>query len=225
MLFESAWGESKIPGKFVNFVQFEGNALFDHDELAKRVPVGRGTYLSEEFMRLYAEEIRGYYSSHGFHHVIVHPDFRVREGIFTIKIYEKLEQPENPQKAFRDVERMIALDDMELDNVKKRETIQQVLFAYMELDRIQLDKIALQRENIMHHNALQLKEQRERVIENQALWDRIQEHKMLMIMRMRDNAMRRLEQMKSIQAYRDKYGEEDVEIPYLDTWKEGKFLP
>jgi hypothetical protein len=222
----NAWGDvSKPSGVFVNFVQFEGNTLWDHDTLARRVPVGEGTILSREFMRLFAEEIRGYYSSQGFHHVIVHPDYRVKDGIFTIRIYENQEHPENPQKAFREVQRMMARDNVDLDLDGVKTAVRQVMLAYQENEILLAEKILRQRENILLYNSLQLKEQRGRVLATMALRERIQGQMNRLIVRMRENATRRLEQMNIIQSYLDSHKEEDLTLPYLDTRQESKFLP
>jgi len=222
----NAWGDvSKPSGVFVNFVQFEGNTLLDHETLARRVPVNDGAMLSPEFMRLYAEEIRGYYSSQGFHHVIVYPDYRVRDGIFTIKIYENQESPKNPQKAFREVQRMMARDNVDLDPDGVKTAVRQVMLAYQENESILADKILQQRENILRYNSLQLKEQRERVLETMALREKIQDQMNMLTVRMRGNAIRRLEQMNIIQSYLDSHKEEELNLPYLDTRQEAKFLP
>ncbi len=223
--FFSGTAASKSSDPFVTFVQFEGNTFFDHDELARRVPVGKGIFLSREFMRLFADEILGYYSSKGFHHVIAHPDYRVRDGVFTINIYENEERPKNPQKAFRTVQRMLARDDVELDLDRRKDAVLQVLLAYEENDRNKNDEIALQRENILRYNSLRLSEQRERVLQARLLMERIQDHKSMINLRMRNNAIRRLEQMKVIQSYLDSQKEVDVLLPYLDTQKEANFLP
>ncbi|PIQ98854.1 MAG: hypothetical protein COV66_13195 [Nitrospinae bacterium CG11_big_fil_rev_8_21_14_0_20_45_15] len=226
LFYGNAWGdESKPSGVFVNFIQFEGNTLLDHDTLARRVPIGEGTILSREFMRLFAEEIRGYYSSQGFHHVIVHPDYRVRDGIFTIKIYENQERPENPQKAYREVQRMMARDNVDLDFDAVKTAVRQVMLAYQKDERILAEKILRQRENILLYNSLQLKEQRERVLAIMALRERIQDQMNMLIVRMRENATRRLEQMNIIQSYLDSHKEDDLTLPYLDTRQEAKFLP
>ncbi|QPJ65660.1 MAG: hypothetical protein G3M78_09745 [Candidatus Nitrohelix vancouverensis] len=196
--------------QFVDLVQFEGNTLFDHDTLAARVDMGDGIMVDKKLMRLFAEEVRAYYAANGFYNVLVYPDYRVVDGIITFKIDESAEFEHNRLTAVRMVKRAYALSGATPSREMQKMATDQLTLAFADRRMMERDRRMRQRENIERYVSLRIKEMREKTQAFASHREKIREHEHLLLVKMRENAVRRLEQMAAVQALLDQEVEEDL---------------
>ncbi len=196
--------------QFVDLVQFEGNTLFDHDTLAARVEMRDGVMVDKKLMRLFAEEIRAYYIANGFYNVLVYPEYKVVDGIMTFKIDESAEFEQNRLTAVRMVKRAYALSGVTPNRDMQKTATDQLTLAFADRRMMAHDRKMRQRENIERYVSLRIKEMREKTQAFASHREKIREHEHLLLVKMKENAVRRLEQMAAVQALLDQEVEEDL---------------
>ena len=119
---------------FVKTVHPEGNIILEDAMLAESLDMGSGIYLAPALLDLIAEEMEGFYSSNGFHHVkayISQP--KSIKGTLALKIDEQPEikagQTDNLRAKIA-IDRLITRHSLKADNETKENALKGLVKRY-----------------------------------------------------------------------------------------------